>query len=171
MAGLGPGCYNTKQETQVPHYKMKPSSAFLSKASKDGFAEALNRKIFGQKNIGQTTHRKGEQGEVNEVLDWDEKEDYRLIKPDYLNGTNPGPGSYYYEKQTNSMKNLMQGSNSTFNISSKRFDDQYTTRNAYNGPGAYDSLKCNLQFKKSRTSHNKMIDKVRFIYKYFFKKN
>ena len=161
---LGPGKYHMA-ERLVPAFKNKPTAPFTSKAPKDGFFEELNKKVFAKRSRSQQEirQRKGPiNGNIHEVLDFNEETDYRKIKPDFINGTNVGPGSYNTLKYTGVNSNREQGKNRTFNCTAPRFYKGGNESNNNIAPTSYDHMRANFLFLKAKTTFNKKICNIPF---------
>jgi hypothetical protein len=102
---------------------------------------------------------KGPINAPNEILDFDEETDYRKIKPDYINGTNAGPGTYEHTA-LNSVRDLQTGKNSTFNVTQERFlgDGKSNKTNYLTGPGTYDESRTSFMFKRAGNAFRKTKD-------------
>lgn len=163
LQDVGPGKYTVLSKL-VPAFQNKPTVSFTSRAPKDQFFAELNRKVFAKRSKSQQTLRvrKGPIGAVNEVLDFDEDTDYRRIKPDFINGTNVGPGTYNTTKYTGVNSDRAQGKNKTFNVTAPRFFKSGNSTNINVGPPSYDSTRGNFLFKKAKTTYNKLIDRIPF---------
>lgn len=163
MKQLGPGSYSSKQI----HYslqKFKPSSSFVSRTAKDHMANELNKRIFAKRHFSTTTINSrmgGDSGNENGFLDWNENTLYKKIKPNFINGTNPGPGSYQDQHFDSKLKkNDKFCKKNYFNTTSDRFNQEKI--NPVLGPGAYDKNMLNEFSKKATTSKNQQKDDIPF---------